>query len=179
MTGTYSSEKEIINLSGQGLLFVDVSNDVFGIPIEHVKEVIELAKITPVPMCPPSISGVINVRGSVVPVMDASTRLGLSQSVNYDRYSCIVLYHYLDPKTEDETTLGFVVSRVRSIELMGENSTVAPPAFGSHIPAEFMWQMIKVGSDLLPILDMAQVLNVDQVNHDLKQFQSALLAKWE
>ncbi|MGF1720522.1 chemotaxis protein CheW [Vibrio kyushuensis] len=166
---------EITEQDGMGLLFVDIGYEVFAIPIHSVKEVIELCQITTVPMCSDVINGVINVRGSVVPVINAAIRLELDQSQKYDKFSCIVLYEYTDQTTQELVVIGLIVNRVRSIEMVNSSMNTNKPAFGSHIPEQFVMRMIRVHGQVFPILDMPVLLNSQVINQEMLSHQQSLL----
>ncbi|EGA70289.1 chemotaxis signal transduction protein [Vibrio sinaloensis DSM 21326] len=165
--------------TGLELLQVDVANEVVAIPIESVKEVIEYTKITQVPMCHPVFSGVINVRGSVVPVIDAAKRLELDNPNAYDKYSCIILYDSLNAKLQENVTLGLVVSRVRSIQSANSEQLYDKPAFGTHIAPNYIWKMVELDRVTTPILAMSELLNGEQLNALLLASQKQLLTRWE
>ncbi len=160
-------ENQIAEFDGIGLLFVDIGREAFAIPIHSVKEVIELTKITSVPMCSSIVNGVINVRGSVVPVIDAATRIGMEQTQDYDKYSCIVLYEREDVTTNELIVLGLLVNRVRSIEMISDDMKTNKPAFGSHIPDLFVSQMIRLKEQVFPILDMPALLDCEAINQEI------------
>ncbi|WGW01582.1 chemotaxis protein CheW [Vibrio sp. YMD68] len=168
---TQQFEHQIHEQNEMGQLFVDIGEEAFAIPIHFVKEVIELSKITSVPMCSNIINGVINVRGSVVPVIDAATRLGIPQYRDYDKYSCIVLYQNVDSVTDEVVTLGLIVNRVRSIEAVTESMATNTPAFGSHVPQQYILQMIRIHNLTLPILDMPALLDCAAINKEIVQSQ--------
>ncbi|OCQ23307.1 chemotaxis protein CheW [Pseudoalteromonas luteoviolacea] len=152
-------------------LFVKVGHDHFGIPIDSVKEVIELVETTMVPMCSDVIRGVINVRGSVIPVLDLQRRLGLKLTTPYNKYSCIVLYDFYDHSLEESMTLGMLVNSVVSIEFIDLSKLESSPSFGSNIPRHFEWKMAKINNKLTTLLDIAKVLNVNEINSSLKHEQ--------
>ncbi|KZN64883.1 hypothetical protein N473_13905 [Pseudoalteromonas luteoviolacea CPMOR-1] len=165
------SHQEIAHIQQKGelrYLFVKVGHDHFGIPIESVKEVIELVDTTMVPMCSDVIRGVINVRGSVIPVLDLQSRLGLKSTTPYDKYSCIVLYDFFDQSLEESMTLGMLVNSVVSIEFIDLNKLESSPSFGSNIPRHFEWKMAKINNKLTTLLDIKRVLNVNEINSSLK-----------
>ena len=170
---------ELHKQSGRELLLVDVNQVVVAIPIDSVKEVIEYTRITQVPMCNKEISGVINVRGSVVPVIDAASCLGFPSDNRYDKYSCIILYESQQTKTKEQITIALVVTRVRSIKAADEDALYDKPSFGTHIPTEFIEGMVKVAGDTMPILEMSQLLDPQQINRLMLNSQNALLAQWE
>ncbi len=71
-------------------LTFSMAGEEFGVEILRVKEIIEYTAPTTVPMTPPSIRGVINVRGSVVPVVDLAVRFGLPAGKVTNR-TCIII----------------------------------------------------------------------------------------
>lgn len=161
------------------LLLVDVNQTVVAIAIDSIQEVIEYTRVTRVPMCSSDVCGVINVRGSVVPVIDAASRLGLTTQSRYDKYSCIVLYESVHRPTGELLTLGLVVKRVRSIETVDALTVYNKPAFGTHIPTQFIEAMVQINQETMPILLMSQLLDAEQLNALMLQNQGAMLARWE
>ncbi|WP_367986740.1 chemotaxis protein CheW [Vibrio sp. NTOU-M3] len=172
-------ETEEINNDALDLLFVEVAQEVVALPIETVKEVIEYSEITRVPMCPLVIRGVINVRGSVVPVIDAASRLTLTPPERYDRYSCIVLYETPNQKSDDSMTLGLVVSRVRSIKSVDSQKLMTKPQFGLAVPTDFVWKILALEESSVPILDMSALLSSQDINSQMLHHQVRMLAAWE
>jgi len=157
-----------------GCLLVEIGDEVFGISVASVKEVIELEHVTQVPMCSKTISGVINVRGSVVPVIDAAKRLGLACGSEYDKYSCIVLYDSFDDTTQEMVTLGVLVKRVRAIEELKLENLADAPYFGAHIPVNFIQSMARTNNQMFVVLEMSSLLNVDSINDEIKSNQKSL-----
>ncbi|MDG3087920.1 chemotaxis protein CheW [Vibrio hannami] len=173
MTHTKSETEPdtLIDFEQRRFLLVQICDETYGIPIKSVREVIEYARITTVPMCTDYIQGVINVRGSVVPVINAAKRLRLEKDSEYDRYSCVVIYE-MQPENSDEVmTLGILVSRVSSIESVELSQISNPPSFGSNIPRKFIWHMVRVKNRLCALLDMEAFLNVKEINQAIKSSQ--------
>jgi len=97
---------------GRQYLTFSVSNETFGIAISAIKEIIEYRAPTDVPMMPPFIRGVINLRGRVVPVVDLSVRFGRSR-MEVARRTCIVI---LEVQEGDERqVIGAVVDAVSAV----------------------------------------------------------------
>ena len=97
---------------GQYLVFT-LGGEVFAIDILQIREIIEFGELTEVPMTPPTVRGVINLRGAVVPVIDLAARFG-RERIRSGRRSCIVI---VEVGGEAGTqTLGVMVDGVRSDE---------------------------------------------------------------
>lgn len=170
---------ETETVSGLEVLLVDVCNELVAVPISAVNEVIEYSKITSVPMCFKEVSGVINVRGSVVPVVDAAIRLGMETEYQYDKFSCIILYESMDEKLQENIMIGLVVSRVRSIQSISVDQILDKPAFGIHIPEQYITNMIEINQETIPLLLMESLLDGRQINQGMLAHQRAALAQWK
>ena len=137
-----------------------VSKERLGININDVNEIIEISNMTRVPMTPDYIRGVINLRGSVVPVIDLSARLG-HQSSDIGKRSCIVLVEVFSD--DGMQSLGMLVDQVDEIlEIPAENIQPAPE-FGSNIRTEFIQAMGRVDDDFIILLDISRVLSVTEL----------------
>lgn len=144
---------------GQYLTFV-VAGERLAVPIEVVKEIIELPAITRVPMTPEAIRGVINLRGSVVPVIDLGARLGRSPIVP-SRRSCIVLVEV--QAAGEGQILGMLVDEVKNILEIGREDIKPPPSFGAAIRTDFIAAMGRVDEIFVIILDVDQLLSIQEL----------------
>lgn len=142
-----------------------VGKDNLAINILDVKEIIEINTITRVPMTPPYISGVINLRGNVVPVIDLSARLGRECS-EITKRTCIVLVQ-VDYNDESQL-LGMLVDAVDEILDLPQSNIMPPPDFGSEIRNDFIQAMGRVGDEFIILLNINRVLSVKELSQ-LKQ----------
>ncbi|MEE4279545.1 MAG: chemotaxis protein CheW [Halieaceae bacterium] len=127
------------------------------IAILDVKEIIEVADMTRVPMTSDNVRGVINLRGNVVPVVDLSARLGGGPSTLTAR-SCIVL---VDIIVDGQTlAMGMLVDAVNEILEISHDAIQKTPEFGTDIAPEFIDRMGRVGSDFIILLNLDRVLDV-------------------
>jgi len=137
-----------------------LGGEVFAIGILHIKEIIEYGHLTTVPMMPEFIRGVINLRGSVVPVVDLSSRFGGRRS-EVTRKSCIVI---LELHAEDETqVIGVVVDAVNEVLEIAAGDIEPPPSFGTRIRTDFIAGMGKVQDRFVIILNVQRILSVDEL----------------
>lgn len=135
--------------------------ETFAIGILDVKEIIEIEHITRVPMMPTFISGIINLRGSVVPVVELSTRLGRKAS-KITKKSCIVL---VEVRSKDEAqTIGMMVDEVNEILEIDEAHVQPAPQFGTDIRTEFIRAMGRVDDRFIILLDVSHVLSVEDIS---------------
>lgn len=139
-----------------------IAGEEYAVGILRVKEIITYGTLTTVPQTPPSIRGVINLRGNVVPVVDLAVRFGLPASPVTGR-TCIVIVE-LNLATE-QTVMGIMADSVSEVvELIAEDILPAP-AFGTHVRTDFLRGMGKAGAKFVLILDIDKVLSAgDMIN---------------
>jgi len=143
--------------TSQYLTFM-LGGEAFGIGIMAVKEIIEFGSITEVPMMPPSIRGVINLRGAVVPVMDLAARFGRPPAVQGKR-TCIVIVE-LEVEGERQIT-GVVVDAVSAVLDIPASEIEPAPAFGTRIRGDYIAGMGKLNGKFVILLNVEQVLRLD------------------
>ena len=145
-------------------LTFSLAGEMFGVGILNVKEIIEYGNLTEIPMMPPFIRGVINLRGSVVPVIDLTARFGNGQS-EVGKRSCIVIVEVLETTndTEFRHDIGIMVDAVSEVLEIPGSDIEPPPSFGARIRADFIFGMGKVAGKFVILLDINKVLSVEEI----------------
>ena len=144
---------------GQYLAFT-LNGETFAMDIRSIKEVIQFATLTEVPLMPAFIRGVINLRGSVVPVIDLSVRFGRS-STEIGRRTCIVILEVA--QKEETAVLGALVDTVSEVLEIGESGIEPAPAFGSSLRSDFIAGIGKVSGKFVILLAVDRVLSVEEM----------------
>lgn len=145
--------------STQHLTFV-LAGEVFAIGILAIKEIIEYDSLTAVPMMPACIRGVINLRGSVVPVMDLSARFG-NRAAEVTRRTCIVI---VEIEADDgRRDVGVIVDAVNEVLEIAADEIEPTPAFGARIRTDFIAGIGKVNGKFVILLDVDRVLSIDEI----------------
>jgi purine-binding chemotaxis protein CheW len=140
---------------GQQYLTFTLGTEVFAIGILAIKEIIEYSSLTSVPMMPPYVRGVINLRGAVVPVLDLAVRFG-KQAGAVTKRTCIVI---IEISTSGERQdVGLVVDAVDSVLDIPADQIEPPPAFGARVSTDFIRGMGKVNGKFVILLDVNSVL---------------------
>jgi len=153
----------------QYLTFV-LGGETYAVDILHIKEILEFGQLTAVPMMPPFIRGVINLRGAVVPVIDLSSRFG-GRRCEVTRKTCIVILEL--GNNDGAQVIGMVVDAVNEVLDIPRSDIEPPPAFGARIRTEFISGMARLGQRFVVLLDPDRVLStqelaaLDQVEHAL------------
>lgn len=141
-------------------LTFNLSGELFAIGILSIREIIEYAQLTQVPMMPRYIRGVINLRGSVVPVVDLLARFGQGLT-EPKRRTCVVI---VEVDTEDGIQqLGVLVDAVNEVLEIPATDVEPPPSFGVHIRNEFIRGMGKIGERFVILLDVARTFSVNEL----------------
>jgi purine-binding chemotaxis protein CheW len=128
----------------------------YGISILQVKEILQFEPITKVPSTPPSIRGVINLRGNVIPVVDLAVKFGLAETAP-TKWTCILV---VEAKLDgDPLVMGLLADSVSEVIDLGPDELEPAPAFGCHVKVEYLLGMGKVGKKLVLLLDIDRVLS--------------------
>jgi len=128
-------------VASRQVLCLAVGRETYGIGIDMVREILEVGRLTPLPLTPPFVRGVMNLRGAVVPVIDLMARFG-------------------EPPAEVGTlVVGALVDGVSEVlDVLTQDIEPVPP-LGTRIPREFIQGMAKAKGSLLSVLDMDRVLD--------------------
>ncbi|WP_420474663.1 chemotaxis protein CheW [Noviherbaspirillum sp. ST9] len=137
-----------------------LGGEMFAIGILGIKEIIEYAGLTEVPMMPECIRGVINLRGAVVPVLDLSVRFG-KPSTAVTKRTCIVI---VEVESDDgRQDMGIVVDAVNAVLEIPASEIEPPPTFGAKIRTDFIEGMGKVQGKFVILLNVDQVLSNEEI----------------
>jgi len=151
-----------------------LGKQIFGASILSVQEIIEYEEVTPVPMMPDFICGVINLRDHVVPVVDLAKRLG-NEGVQVNRRTCIVIVEiYMD---DTELEVGLIVDAVSDVVDLTDKEIEVTPSFGGKLRTDFIKSMAKCDGRLFILLDLQRLLSFDDFANlsEMGEFQLPLL----
>ncbi|MFH1980807.1 MAG: chemotaxis protein CheW [Pseudomonadota bacterium] len=149
---------------GKYLTFILAAEE-YGIGILKIKEIMGMMPITSVPQTPDYVTGVINLRGKVIPVIDLRLRFHLDSREHNDR-TCIVVVEMATEQMKVE--VGIVVDAVSEVLNIKGADIEPPPSFGASVNTDFISGMAKINGGVKMLLDIDRVLSSDEV-HSLKQ----------
>lgn len=147
--------------AGQYLTFL-LGSEMFAIGILSIKEIIEYGQLTEVPMMPSFVRGVINLRGSVVPVIDLQRRFG-RQETAIGKRTCIVIVEVNDAASGDQHQLGVVVDAVSEVLAIPTSDIEKAPAFGANLRQDFISGMGKIHDRFVVLLNVDNALSVNEI----------------
>lgn len=132
-----------------------VGKEVYGIEIFHVIEIVRIPKITNVPEMPDSIKGVVNLRDSIIPVMDVRLRFGMPER-EYDERSCLIVVKV------NKATTGLIVDRVNEVVEIPVGQ-IEPPPQNNKFTQCYLSGIGKTGDSVNILLNLSALLgNEDQ-----------------
>lgn len=137
-----------------------LGQDMFAIGILAVREILEYAGVTPVPQMPPCISGVINLRGTAVPVLDLACRLE-REPVAVSKRTCIIVVEVDgDGNTGGAFVIGILVDAVNAVLDIPPSEVEPAPSLGAQVRAEMLQGIGKVNGRFVLLLDVRRVASV-------------------
>ncbi len=140
---------------GRYLTF-NLGEEVFGLEIRYVTEIIGLQPITKMPEVAPYIKGIINLRGKIIPVIDMRLKFG-KEAVAYDDRTCIIV---IDTQ---EVVVGLIVDKVSEVMTIEDENVVPPPDHKTGIRNHYIQGIGKVDGSVKLLLDCNMLLDGDEV----------------
>lgn len=133
----------------------------FAAHVGKVLNILEMTKITEVPKAPEYMKGVINLRGTVLPVIDTRIKFGMSPTV-YTTNTCIIV---LDIEMDGESIhVGALVDSVQAVLELDENTLLPAPSIGSKYKSEFIEGVANIDDRFIMILNMDLVFSSDELS---------------
>lgn len=137
-----------------------LADEVFALDVAKVREILEYTSITKVPQTPEFMRGVINLRGSVVPVIDLRLKFGMAPTEQTINTCIIVVEVTLDG---DTTVLGALADSVQEVVEMEPEQIEPAPHIGTRLNTEFIKGMGKHDDNFIIILDIDRVFSEQEI----------------
>ena len=154
-----STESTEITETRQYLTF-KLANEIFATDVAQVREVLDFTTITEIPRTPPFMSGVINLRGSVVPVVDMRLCLEMSKTERTTNTCIIVLEVLLD---NESTIIGALADSVEEVIDLEPDQIQPAPRIGTQIRTDFIKGMGRRDTQFIMILDIDRVFSAEEL----------------
>lgn len=150
-----------------------LGKEVFAMDIRTVREIIQYAVMTTVPLMPVFVRGVINLRGAVVPVIDLHARFGRPPAT-VGKKSCIVIFDAV--RDGERVELGLLVDAVSEVIEIAAGQIEPPPNFGTTVRRDFIKGMGKVSDRFVIILEPDRAFDVTEMAALCEARQEAVAA---
>jgi purine-binding chemotaxis protein CheW len=144
--------------SGKYLTF-GLADEEFGLEILKVREIIGMMDITAVPLAPPFIKGILNLRGRVIPVMDLRSRFGMP-GCERTAATCIIVVYVGSTglAAGGQFEVGIIVDRVSEVMDIAASDIEETPSFGVAVDTRFILGIGKTGGKVTILLDIDKTL---------------------
>ena len=133
-----------------------VADEQYGIEISKIKEILAPINITHIPKTPNFVKGVINLRGSIIPVVDIRLKFEM-QEREMDIETAIIIYEI------DKVSIGFIVDRVEDVLTLDESHISEAPRFGANIDTSFIENVAEVDDDVIMLLNLEKVFEAEEL----------------
>ena len=142
-------------------LTFNLGNEIFGANVAKVLNILEMTKITKVPKAPSYMKGVINLRGSVLPLIDTRIKFDMGET-EYTPNTCILV---LDIDLNGETVhVGALVDSVQEVIEIDDANIQPPPSIGSKYKSEFIEGMAKLNNEFIMLLNMDMIFSTSELS---------------
>lgn len=143
---------------GSQFLTFNLGEELYGVDIHRVQEIKGYTTVTKIPNTPPHIKGVLNLRGTIVPIVELRTKFGMP-TIEYTTFTVIIVVVVRDK------VMGLVVDSVSDVLNIDRKDIQPVPQFGAKVDVSFMNEIGKSGDKLVALLNMDRLL----LDGDLKE----------
>jgi purine-binding chemotaxis protein CheW len=153
---TLSSQIGFATDGSQSLTFT-LGQEEYGVEILKVQEIKGYSAITPIPNTPAYLKGVMNLRGTIIPVVDLRTKFAMAEAA-YNQFTVIIVL------TVGPKVMGLIVDAVSDVLNIPKADIQATPNFGAQVDARFISGMAKAGEKMVVLLDIDIVLGCEDLD---------------
>jgi purine-binding chemotaxis protein CheW len=152
-------QAKLAGQTGQSYQFLTflLDEQEYGLELFKIQEICGYAPITPIPNVPPHVRGVMNLRGTVLPVIDLRMKFRLAP-VEYNKFTVIVIAMVADK------TVGLLVDAVSDVLQVAQDAMRPPPDFGSTVDTEFIHGVFQAREHLAVALNLDKLLSESELN---------------
>ncbi len=132
-----------------------IGNEVFGLNIFQVKEINKMLEITQIPNSIGAVKGIVNLRGSIIPIISLREKLGFPE-LEYTNSTRIIVVEY------QNKSIGFIVDEVNEVLRIESSIIEAAPEMTTNVESAFISGVAKLENMLLIILELDKILIQDE-----------------
>jgi len=156
MTAAIHDQQMGFSTDGCQYLTFTLGEEYYGIDILRVQEIKGYTAVTRIPNTPEYIKGVLNLRGTIVPIVDLRAKFGM-QRIDYTRFSVIIVV------VVKERVMGMIVDAVSDVLNIPKKEIQPTPQFGASVDVSFISGIGKCGDKLVALLDIDQILSLEEM----------------
>ena len=155
-TATKELNQQIgLTTEGSQYLTFQLGEELYGVDILRVQEIKGYTTVTKIPNTPAHIKGVLNLRGTIVPIVELRTKFGMPM-IDYTMFTVIVVVVVRD------RIMGLVVDSVSDVLNISKQDIQAPPEFGAKVDVSVLTGLGKSGDKLVALLNIDRLLTEDE-----------------
>jgi len=154
-----SADKDVV--SHQQYLTFLLGDDIYGVDILRVQEVRGWTKVREIPNTPVYVKGVLDLRGTIVPIIDLRVRLSLEE-VEYTPITVVIVLS-IEVK-DDNYVIGIVVDTVSDVLDVELTDIKKAPNFGTRVETKFISGMVMSDSNMVVLMNIDKMLNPDELS---------------
>ena len=157
-TATKELNQQIgLTTDGSQFLTFNLGDELYGVDILRVQEIKGYTTVTKIPNTPSHIKGVLNLRGTIVPIVELRTKFGMP-TIDYTAFTVIIVVVVRDK------VMGLVVDSVSDVLNIDKKDIQPSPQFGAKVDVSFLNGIGKSGDKLVALLEMDRLLLDDEVS---------------
>jgi purine-binding chemotaxis protein CheW len=160
-TTTESVQQIGVDTDGNQFLTFQLGEELYGVDILRVQEIKGYTTVTKIPNTPSYIKGVMNLRGTIVPIVELRATFGM-ETIDYTILTVIVVVVVRD------RIMGLVVDSVSDVLNISKKDIQAPPEFGTKVDVSFLNGIAKWGDKLVALLNIDQLLTESEMQKAAK-----------
>jgi purine-binding chemotaxis protein CheW len=150
-----------VDTDGNQFLTFQLGEELYGVDILRVQEIKGYTTVTKIPNTPSYIKGVMNLRGTIVPIVELRATFGM-ETIDYTILTVIVVVVVRD------RIMGLVVDSVSDVLNISKKDIQAPPEFGTKVDVSFLNGIAKWGDKLVALLNIDQLLTESEMQKAAK-----------
>lgn len=156
-TATKEVNQQIgLTTDGSQFLTFQLGEELYGVDLLRVQELKGYTTVTRIPNTPSYIKGVMNLRGTIVPIVELRVTFGM-ETIDYTMLSVIVVVVVRD------RIMGLVVDSVSDVLNISQKDIQAPPEFGTKVNVSFLNGIAKCGDKLVALLNIDRLLGESEM----------------
>ena len=140
-----------------------LGDEEYGVDILRVQEIRGWDSVTTIPNAPPFIKGVINLRGTIVSILDLRERFGI-ESVEYNDLTVVVVLRVKSEDGEKERIMGVVVDAVSEVYHITKNELKDAPDLGYAVNMSYMKGMATIDDKMVIVLDIDHLMSLKDID---------------
>ncbi len=154
-------KKDALDSMAGKYLTLKLGDEEYGIPILAIQRIIQLQNITPVPLTPDYVLGVINLRGKIIPIIEVRNKFQL-ESVERTDSTCLIIVQI--ENTSTELTVGLQIDEVSEVVFIESLQIQETPSFGEHSQTDFITSIAKIDERVIMLLDIEKILTSEEMD---------------